>query len=151
MLPRICKGREFFEDLSVFVLHGADFRDRAVGNRKAGGLNIKDHEFGGIQLSGCISVGGPGRVVHKVGFHSVKHLQVGFHRVVQHQRVGLHIAVIGHGNRVPSPLLHGIHQKFGNNQSVHCGQIGVQMQLHPLFGSVVGFFDLLDFLNALGL
>ena len=49
--------------------------------------------------------------------------------------------MVGDGDRLMPPADRALHKRFCGRHAVHLRHVGVQMQLHALFGGVVLFFD----------
>ncbi len=115
--------------------------DPVVVEGQAGGFQVKDHKLP-VQRLGGISPGNRHHIVHKIGLHAIDQLEVGgfiADGVGSQSGLGeaLHHAVVGDGHgTVAHPGGHA-NRLAGVAEAVHTGQLGVQVQFHPLFGGVV--------------
>ena len=137
----IHKGGKAIRDLAVFHHHRTNFGEAVMLKIQAGGFHIKHHEpavHGFIVLA----VNHGHHIVYKIGFAAVDHLKIGvfFMNAVGGSHglgVALTHAVVGNGNGAVTHAVCQLHNAVGITKAVHAGKLGVQVQLHALFGRVV--------------
>ena len=91
-------------------------------------------------------------VVDEVRLHAVEDLEVFIFRLFQRQHdlgKGLHVAVIGDGDRLMPPADRCVHDLGGRDDRVHLRHVGVQMQLDALLLCLVNALMAADLHHAL--
>ena len=127
---------KFLHDFAVFHDDAADLGQILHVGVKAGGLGVKDAELA-AQRGILHTVDAGDHIVHEVGFAAVDELEirVALADVIRRQHgfgVALADTVVGDGNgRVAHPVRQP-DDPAGVAEGVHAGQLGMQMQLHPL-------------------
>ena len=139
---RVHKGVERLGDLPVFHSNGADLDELVHLGVQAGGLGVKHHKAAAQRAAGPLAVHNGDHIVHKIGLAAVDQLEVRvlFADVVGGQHglgVALAHAVVGDGNGLVAHAVRQLHDLARVAEAVHAGELGVQVQLHPLFGGVV--------------
>ena len=135
------EGVKFLHDFAVFHDDAADLGQVLHVGVQPGGLGIEHAE---LPRQGRIlhTVDAGDHVVHEIGLAAVDELEVRvtFVDVVRCQhgfRVALTDTVVGDGDRrVPHPMGQP-DNAAGVAERIHAGQLGMQMQLHPLDRGVV--------------
>ena len=140
-LARFDEGVELLHHFAVFHQNRADLGEVLHPGVQTGGLGVKDAE---LPIQGHIldAVDTGDHVVHKIGLAAIDQLEVGILLVDviggQHGLwVTLTDAVVGDGD---GRVTHAVGQADNPArvaEAVHAGELGVQVELHPLFGGVV--------------
>ena len=135
------EGVKFLHDFAVFYDDAADLGQVLHVGVQSGGLGVEHAEFP-RQRRILHTVDAGNHVVHEISLAAVDELEVrvAFVDVVRRQhgfRVALTDTVVGDGDcRVPHPMGQP-DDAAGVAERIHAGQLGMQMQLHPLDRGVV--------------
>ena len=135
------EGVEGLRYLAVLHQHRADLGESLRLGVKAGGLGVVNHKAAG-ERAGGFTVDHRHHVIHKICLTAIDELEI---RVVFADGLGgkhcfreaLTHAMVGDGDGPVPHAVGGAHDLAGVAETVHAGKLGVQVQLHPLFGGVV--------------
>ncbi len=135
------KGIKLLHHLAVADDHAADLGQVFYTGVQTGRFGVEHAEFSGQQLI-LDAVDAGDHIIHKVRLAAIDQLEVRILLVdiVRRKhcfRVALTDTVIGdRDRRVPHPVRQ-THDAARITEAVHAGKLGMQVQLHPLFRSIV--------------